>query len=150
MIEAAYLTGEATGLAVWCTDQAGPYQTVPYAGHAWRPECDPARQPHEYLRDGTAKALTLFHPADGHVRLEGVTACPNAVLHPWLKRELAEVLGAMPDPPAEPAAGWRPAWERWQEGLSIKPTLLAELPPLRMLLVLDNPAGHKTPEFVCW
>ena len=50
---------------------------------------------------------------------------------------------------AEPA-GARPEWERWQEGLSIKPTLLAELPPLRMLLVLDNLAGHKTPEFVCW
>ena len=55
----------------------------------------------------------------------------------------------MPGPPAEPAAGWRAAWERWQEGLAIKPTPLSELPPLRMLLVLDNPAGHKTPELVC-
>ena len=88
MIEAAYRTGEAMGLPVWCTDQAGPYQTIPYAGQSWRPEGRPARQPHEYLRDGTAKALTLFRPADGHVRLKGVTACPNAVLHPWLKREL--------------------------------------------------------------
>src|SRR3982750_4052391 len=26
--------------------------------------------------------LTLFHPGDGQVRLEGVTSCPNAVLHP--------------------------------------------------------------------
>jgi len=138
------------GLAVWCTDQAGPYQTIPYAGQSWRPVGAPARLPHEYLREGTAKALTLFHPADGHVRLHGVTACPNAVLHPWLKRELAEVLAAMPDPPTEPAAGWPAAWHRWQEGLTIKPTLLAELPPLRMLLVLDNLAGHKTPEFVCW
>src|SRR4029077_15222793 len=60
------------------------------------------------------------------------------------------ILAAMPAPPAEPAAGWRAAWERWQEGLTIRPTLLAELPPLRMLLVLDNLAGHKTPEFVCW
>jgi hypothetical protein len=150
LIEAAYLTGEATGLAVWCTDQAGPYQTVPYAGHSWRPEGEPARLPHEYLRDGTAKALTLFHPADGHVRLHGVTTCPNAVLHPWLKQELADILATMPDPPAEPAIGWRAAWERWQQGLSIKPTLLSELPPLRMLLVLDNLAGHKTPELVCW
>ena len=56
----------------------------------------------------------------------------------------------MPAPPAEPAAGWRAAWERWQEGLSIRPTLPEEPPPLRMLLVLDNLAGHKTPEFVCW
>ena len=44
----------------------------------------------------------------------------------------------------------RTVWERWQEGLTIKPTLLSELPPLQMLLVLDNLAGHKTPAFVCW
>jgi hypothetical protein len=150
LIEDAYRAGEAMGLPVWCTDQAGPYQTVPHPGPSWRPEGQPARQPHEYLRDGTAKFLTLFHPADGRVRMEGVTACPNAVLHPWLKRELSEILAAMPEPPAEPAAGWRPAWERWQEGLTVRPTLLAELPPLRMLLVLDNLAGHKTPEFVRW
>jgi len=79
-----------------------------------------------------------------------VTACPNAVLHPWLKRELAEILAALPEPPGEPAAGHPAAWDRWQEGLTIKPTLLSELPPLRMLLVLDNLAGHKTPELVCW
>jgi len=150
LIEAAYRVGEAMGLAVWCTDQAGPYQTIPYPGQSWRPVGAPARQPHEYLREGTAKALTLFHPADGHVRLEGVTACPNAVLHPWLERELAEILSEMPGPAAEPDTGWRATWERWQEGLSIKPTLLSELPPLRMLPVLDNLAGHKTPEFVCW
>src|SRR3954454_22916218 len=138
------------GLAAWCTDQAGPYQTIPYPGASWRPEGDPARLPHEYLRDGTAKALTLFRPADGHARVNGVTACPNAVLHPWLKRELTAILAALPAPPAEPVGGWRPAWERWQEGLSIRPTLPSELPPLRMLLVLDNLAGHKTPELVCW
>jgi DDE superfamily endonuclease len=138
------------GLPVWCTDQAGPFQTVPYPGPSWQPECAPARQPHEYLRDGTAKVLTLFHPADGHVRLEGVTTCPNTVLHPWLKRELTAILTAMPEPSAEPVGGWRVAWGRWQEGLTIKPTLLSELPPLRMLLVLDNLAGHKTAAFVCW
>jgi hypothetical protein len=150
LIEDASRDGEATGLPVWCTDQAGPYQTIPYPGQSWRPQGDPARQPHESLRDGTAKVLTLFHPADGRVRLQGVTACPNAVLHPWLMRELADILAAMPEPPAEPAAGWRATWERWQVGLTIKPTLLSELPPLRMLLVLDNLAGHKTPAFVCW
>lgn len=150
MIEDAYRLGEAMGLQVWCTDQAGPYQTVPYPGRSWRPEGRPARLPHEYLREGTAKALTLFRPADGRLRLKGVTTCPNSVLHPWLKGELAAILAAMPDPPAEPASGRRAAWERWQEGLTIKPTLLDELPPLRMLLVLDNLAGHKTPALVCW
>jgi hypothetical protein len=150
LIEEAYRLGEAMGLPVWCTDQAGPYQTVPYAGRSWRPEGQPARLPHEYLREGTAKALTLFHPADGHVRLKGVTACTNAVLHPWLKRELSDLLAALPDPPDEPITGWRAAWERWQAGLTVKPTLLDRLPPLRMLLVLDNLAGHRAPELVCW
>jgi hypothetical protein len=153
LIEDAYRLGEAMGLPVWCTDQAGPFQTVPHPGASWRPEGRPARQPHEYLRDGTAKLLTLFRPADGRVRVEGVTACPNTVLHSWLKQELAAVLAAMPTPPAVPTASpdeTRTGWERWQEGLSIKPTLWDELPPLRMLLVLDNLAGHKTPEFVCW
>ena len=44
----------------------------------------------------------------------------------------------------------RGAWERWQEALSIKPTLAERLPPLRMLLVMDNLAGHNTPAFVPW
>jgi hypothetical protein len=150
LIEDAYRLGEAMGLAVWCTDEAGPYQTAPYPGRSWRPEGEPARLPHEYLREGTAKTLALFHPADGRVRLKGVTACPNAVLHPWLKGELAAILAALPAPTADPAAGRRAAWERWQVGLTVKPTLLDELPPLRMLLVLDNLAGHTTPELVCW
>ena len=153
MIEDAYRLGEAMGLSVWCADQAGPFTTVPHPGPSWQPACAPARQPHEYLRDGTAKVLTLFHPADGEVRVEGVTSCPNAVLHPWLRRELSAVLEGLPAP-AVPAGGAdavaRAAWERWQDGLTIKPTLLAELPPLRMLLVLDNLAGHKTAAFVCW
>jgi len=136
---------------VWCCDQAGPFQTMPHPGQAWRPEGDPARLPHEYVRGGTAKVLTLFHPADGRVRVEGTRSCTNAVLHGWLKRELAGILADLPAPaaPADPAA-LRSAWARWQAGLTVKPTLLAELPPLRMLLVLDNLAGHKTAEFVCW
>jgi hypothetical protein len=150
LIEDAYRAGEAMGLPVWCTDQAGPYQTVPYPGQSWQPEGAPARRPHEYLREGTAKVLTLSRPADGRARLEGVTSCPNAVLHPWLKGELTAILAAMPGPTPEPAAGWLAARERWQAGLTVEPTPLADLPPLRMLWVLDDLAGHKTPEFVRW
>ncbi len=150
MIEDAYRLGEAMGLPVWCTDQAGPFQTIPYAGRSWQPAGKPARLPHEYLRDGTAKILTLFRPADGRVRVQGTTSCPNAILHPWLRRELAAILAGMPEPDAVAEAAARRSWERWQDGLAIKPTLLDVLPPLRMLLVLDNLAGHKTPEFVCW
>lgn len=151
MIEEACTLGASLGLAAWCCDQAGPFQTVPYPGQEWQPQGQPARQPHEYLRNGTAKVLTLFRPADGHVRLKGVTACPNEVLHGWLKQELAAILGALPaaEVPAD-AGALRAAWERWQQGLTIKPTLARQLPPLRVLLVLDNLAGHKTPELVLW
>jgi hypothetical protein len=149
LIEDAYTLGAQLGLAVWCCDQAGPFQTVPQPGPSWQPEGQPARQPHEYLRNGTAKVLTLFHPADGQVRVEGVKTCPNGVLHPWLKRELAEILAELPECPPT-AQGSRAEWDRWQQGLSVKPTLPAELPPLRMLLVLDNLTGHKTPALLLW
>ena len=39
--------------------------------------------------------LTLFHPADGQVRVKGVTSATNAVLHPWLKEELSAVLAKL-------------------------------------------------------
>ena len=93
--------------------------------------------------------LTLFHPTSGQVRVEGATACPNAVLHGWLKRELSAVLAGLPElPPTADAA--RAAWLRWQEGLAVRITLPQQLPPLRVLLVLDNLAGHKTPGLVLW
>ena len=152
MIEDAYALGEPLGLSVWCCDQAGPFQTAPYPGQSWQPQGLPARQPHEYIRNGTAKVLTLFHPSDGRVQLKGVTGCPNEVLHGWLKQELTAILGGLPAPAvvAPDASALRESWERWQQGLTVKPTLAQRPPPLRMLLVLDNLAGHKTPEFVLW
>ena len=124
---------------------------MPYPGQQWQPRGLPSRLPHEYLRKGTAKVLTLFHPANGEVRLKGVTSCPNEVLHGWLKEELTAILGALPpaEAPADTGA-LRASWERWQRGLTVKPTLAQQRPPLRLLLVLDNLAGHKTPEFVLW
>ena len=74
---------------MWAQDEAGPFQTVPYPGGSWEPTGLPARPPHEYVRNGTAKLLTLLHPATGAVRVKGVTRCTNAVLHPWLEEELA-------------------------------------------------------------
>jgi hypothetical protein len=149
LIEDAYTSDASLGLAVWCEDEAGPFQAIPHPGSSWRPEGHPGRQPHEYVRGGTAKVLTLFRPADGHVRVEGTTTCPNAVLHPWLKQELADILAELPALP--PTADMsRAAWERWQAGLGERITLPEQLPPLRVLLVLDNLAGHKTPELVLW
>jgi hypothetical protein len=137
------------GLQVWAQDEAGPYQAVPHPGPSWRPVGDPARQPAEYARGGTAKLLTLFRPATGEVRAEPVRGAPNAVLHPWLKDELASILAALPPAP-DAAAADRACWEAWQAGLSVRFTLPADLPPLRALLVWDNLTGHKTPELVLW
>src|SRR5262249_32190174 len=63
VIEQAYREAEARGVAVACQDEAGPYQTVPSPGHSWEPQAHPRRQPHEYLRLGTVKLLTLLRPA---------------------------------------------------------------------------------------
>jgi hypothetical protein len=151
LIEDAYRLGEAMGLAVWTEDEAGPFQTAPYPGGSWQPAGLPAHRPHEYIRAGTAKLLTLFHPVSGRVRVKGVTSCTNAVLHPWLQQELAAILAALPGPgPTLSPAENRAAWGAWQAGLAVPITLPTELPPLRLLLVLDNLAGHLTPSFVLW
>ena len=142
--------GEALGLAVWGTDEAGPYTTTPYPGASWQLELHPNRYPHEYPRNGTAKMLTLFHPASGRVRVKGVTSTTNVVLHGWLKQELTDILAHLPEPdPGLDATAQRAVWERWW-GYPLSERFAAELPPLRMLLILDNLAGHKTTAFVQW
>src|SRR4051794_5233774 len=72
-IELAYRLAEVAGLSLWCQDEAGPYQVIPHPGAGWAPVGKPTRQPHEYLRGGTVKLLTLFRPATGEVRAKGVT-----------------------------------------------------------------------------
>lgn len=44
----------------------------------------------------------------------------------------------------------RRTWAEWYAGLSTPPTLPDDLPPLRMLLIQDNLAGHKSPDLVQW
>ena len=111
------------GLAIWGQDEAGPFQTVPYPGTSWEPEEHPARQLHEYIRQGTAKLLTLFHPATGQVRVKGTRRSTNVVLQAWLKEELTAVLATLPPPVLLSPAENRARWERWQEGLKVRITL---------------------------
>src|SRR3982750_2497217 len=133
LIEQAYTLGAQLGLPVWCEDEAGPFQAVPHAGVSWQPRGRPATQPHEYIRGGTTKILTLFPPAPG--------------AGGGLGRILAELPppGSSQDVAATPAA-----WQVWQAGLRLPFTLPEDLPPLRLLLVWDNLAGHKTPDLVLW
>jgi len=150
LIEKAYIQGEKTELAVWVEDEAGPYQTVPYPGESWQPEGHPARQPHEYIRNGTAKMLTFFHPASGEVRIKGVRQATNAILHRWFKEQLSEILEKISEEATLDPETNRKLWTTWQTGLSRCITLPEQLPPLRMLLIWDNLKGHHTPEMVLW
>lgn len=151
MIERAYRLGEQSGLAVWTEDEAGPYRTQPYQGKDWHPQGETLKQPHEYFPNGTAKIMTLFHPRDGNVRIKGTLSTANPVLHAWLKEHLSEIVDALPPATAlHSDVDNRAIWESWRQDLTVKFTLPESLPPLRLLLVCDNLAGHKTPAFVLW
>src|SRR5215210_6930706 len=151
LIEQAYTLGAQLGLSVWCADEAGPFQAVPHPGVSWQPREHPAKQPHEYIRGGTTKIMTLFHPASGQVRLQSATRGTNAVLHPWLRERLSEILAELPPPgSSQDPAATQVAWAVWPAGLTMPFTLPRDLPPLRLLLVWDNLTGHKTPDLVLW
>jgi len=147
LIEHAYRLGEVSGIPVWCQDEAGPYQAIPQPGAGWFAQGNPGRQPHEYVRGGTAKLLTLFRPATGEVRACGVTGAPNAVLHPWLQAELTAILSTLPT--TAPQGGSVPFipdwWQRRQQGAGGD-----DAPPLRLILIWDNLAGHKSTALVRW
>jgi hypothetical protein len=113
---------------------------VPYPGESWQPQGEPARQAHADIRNGTAKLLTLFRPATGDVRGKGVINALHAVVHPWLQEQLTPVLATLPEmrlPEAE-----RPAMARGETWLGHPPR--ESLPPLRLILVWDNRAGHRS------
>jgi hypothetical protein len=99
LIEQAYEQAEAAGIVQLCEDEAGPYQAIPQPGADWHQQGKPTAQPHEYIRGGTAKLLTLFRPATGEVRAKGVLSAPNAVLHPWLQDELQAILAQLDQKP---------------------------------------------------
>jgi len=80
----------------------------------------------------------LFRPATGQVHAKGVTNAPNVVLHPWLQKELLQVLAGLPDPPTEDLES--PKQTQWETWLGHVPHL--PLPPLRLILIWDNLAGH--------
>jgi DDE superfamily endonuclease len=151
LIELAYEQAEAAGIVQLNEDEAGPYQAIPQPGASWLPESHPTLQPHEYERAGTAKLLTLFRPATGLLRAKGVLSAPNIVLHPWLIEQLTEVLADIEK--AHPRAQLspyeeRPACASFETWLGHPPHTTE--PPLRIVLVLDNLAGHLSYDLVRW
>ncbi len=99
------------------------------------------------MREGTTKLLTLFRPATGEVRAAAVRQATNGVLHPWFKRELAAILAQCPPTPPEAAADRR--WGRW-DWPADSHLLDAHLPPVRVIVVLDNLKGHHSHDLVQW
>ena len=80
-------------------------------------------------------------PAPGSAR-----SAPNGVLHPWLQEELSAILATLPEvtmPEEE-----RPAAARWITWLGHEPR--EPLPPLWMILIWDNLAGHLSWSIVRW
>lgn len=163
MIEQAYTLGELVGLPVWCEDEAGPYQAIPQPGESWAPAGAPATHPHEHIRGGTAKLLTLVHPATGTVRAQPVSRTTNAVLHPWLEGELQDILApeTPSTPPEAPSEAPLPAretaqefWHSWDAWgwpqVRLAQYTLLPAPAVLMLLVLDNLQGHYSQAFVAW
>jgi transposase len=156
LIELAYQVAEACGLPLWCQDEAGPYATRPQPGASWQLQGKASLQPHEYLRNGGAKLMTLFRPATGELRAKGVTSVTNAVLHPWLKEQLLSVLGSdeegqkkqaeqiVTGKKTEETAQYQ-QWETW-----VGWRLSDRYPPLRMILVWDNLAGHRNYQMREW
>jgi transposase len=152
LIDLAYVQAETTGLPLWCQDEAGPYQAVPHPGEIWHPDGKPVTQPHEYVRGGTAKLLTLFRPATGQVQAKGVLSAPNAILHPWLQEELQAILDQLDKEPHSRSVSLPEdhplmlVWQQWWRSDEDPPPA----PPLRLILIWDNLAGHRSNEMLQW
>ncbi len=80
------------------------------------------------------------------MRAKGVTAAPTAVLHPWLQAELERALAELP--PGTVPEDARPPLARWATGLGSY--RYGPLPPLRLILVWDHLAGHRSAAWVIW
>lgn len=99
--------------------------------------------------------MTLFRPATGEVRAKGVPSVTNAVLHPWLQDQFLDLLTILDQEKTEaqqptPSLSQETLthcqqWETW-----VGWKLSDRYPPLRMLLVWDNLAGHRSDPMVNW
>ena len=69
-----------------CQDEAEAYQAIPQAGVNWHQAAHPKGLPHEYMREGTAKLLTLFRPKTGEVRPRASRGPPMSSCIPGSKK----------------------------------------------------------------
>ena len=80
------------------------------------------------------------------MRAKGVSSARNAVLHPWLQNELLQILAGLPEVAIDRTELSSAAdWATWLGHVPHRP-----LPPLRLMLVWDNLAGHLSTSIVTW
>ena len=82
--------------------------------------------------------------------MKGVTSSHNVILHSWLKTELTDILAALPASVSQAAEQIRCVWQSWGRELDFVMGRGSNPPPLRLLLVMDNLAGHKSLDWVRW
>ncbi len=92
--------------------------------------------------------MTLFHPKSGHVHACSVERATNAVLHPWLKGELTQILAKLPDLSSDAEENFGRRFRDW--GYIQEATSDHAWPLVRLILIWDNLAGHLTPDLVVW
>jgi hypothetical protein len=95
--------------------------------------------------------LTLFRPATGELRAKGVVSASNAILHPWLKAQLTEILDTLEK--KQPAASLPPEEERplcaqWKTWIWSYESAEG-LPPLRILAGLGITWLATSPSIWC-
>ena len=104
-----------------------------------------AHYPHEYVR-GDGETVDLVSSCDRSITGQRRHAHPQyGVASLVASEELTAIIAALPPLAAEPIG----SLETLAGGLSVRFTLPRGVPPLRMLLIFDNLAGHKTAAFVC-
>jgi hypothetical protein len=150
LIKLVYEQAEAARIVQLNEDEAGPYQPIPQPGASWRPEGHPALHPHEYERGGTAKLLTLFAQPRSTCAPKASSRRPTPCCIPGSKNSSAKdsrnsrrstrEQSSLPKPSAP-----RVCWEMWLGHSPRNPE-----PPLRIVLVLDNLAGHLSYDMVRW
>jgi len=72
---------------------------------------------------------------------KSVTQSTNAILHPWIREQIAEILHTLLEKPTLEEEANREVWKAWQQGLSKRISLSEKLPALRMVLIWDNLQG---------
>lgn len=135
---------------VLCQDEAGPYQTKPYPGGSWQEAGQAKKYDHEYIRNGTAKIMTLLRPKTGEICLKGTQSTANAILHPWIKQAIEDCCQQLPKISRRDAKRLKSkAWQHFGEAFWSRESF-DKLPTPRILLVWDNLTGHKSYELVKW